>query len=112
MELPSFTTEEIWNWLGDRGVFFHDDTSNALFTSTHSQMVKCFDFLCHKNGKLYFRLKEDCYENGLKDDMGYIGDSVSQLKNDEVFEVNTHDVDDGTEIDVIEINRKLKQSEV
>ncbi|SNW62764.1 Hypothetical protein ORPV_860 [Orpheovirus IHUMI-LCC2] len=112
MDLPSFTNEEIWEWLGDRGVFFYDKTSNASFNSTSSQMMKCFDYLSHKNGKLYFRLKENCYDNGLGDVMGCIGDSLGENKSDEVFELWTHDPEDGEEFDCIEINRSLKQSEV
>lgn len=53
---------KIWDWLGDRGVFFCKEKGNVFSNSPHT-MLKCFDFVALKkiNGvdMLYLSLKSE-----------------------------------------------------
>lgn len=92
--------EYLWNWFGDREVFFCKEQDN-IFTGSCDQMKECFEILHYTHNICFWRLKPDPMSLGLIDVMGNLYDSHLEMKENELCVFTTHD-DDGEEIDVIE----------
>ena len=110
---------KIWDWLGDREVFFCRDKGN-VFSNCPRQMIKCIDFMAVKGRSLFLRLKDEqtCEVNGMCDFM----ESIASFETFETFETFEMDIDkvmeihmfqdDGDDINIIEIDKFHKQSEI
>jgi hypothetical protein len=103
----------VWDWLGDREVFFCEDEGN-IFSNSPDQMLKCIDFMAVYGRSLFLRLKDKmtCTKNNIYDCMEHIACyETYSMGRDEVMEIHMSD-EDQEPIDVIEINKFLKQDEV
>lgn len=104
---------KIWDWLGDREVFFCKEIGN-VFSNCPRQMLKCVDFMAVKGRSLFLRLKDEqtCGDNGMYDFMESIACSETFIMDtDQVMEIHMFQ-DDGDDINIIEINKFHKQTEI
>jgi hypothetical protein len=104
---------KIWDWLGDREVFFCRDKGN-VFSNCPRQMIKCIDFMAVKGRSLFLRLKDEqtCEANGMCDFMENIaGADTFEMDRDKVMEIHMFQ-DDGDDINIIELVKFHKQSEI
>lgn len=96
---PPYTFENLWNWLGDREVFFCEASQN-LFTNSCKKMLECFEILHYVDGCVFWKLKFNPRSLGLHDPMGQLYDFHSEMGNDNVGLFATHNTEG--EIDVVE----------
>lgn len=92
------TWEFLWNWLGDREVFFCNKKGD-VFSGSEEKMLECFELLHYVDGVVFWKLRPDAIKRGMCDVMGSFMDTT--LKQDEVGVFMTHD-DDGDEIGDLE----------
>jgi len=112
-ELPSFTLKQIWNFVGERGVY---SESPEHFSS-------CFDILCHYKGKLYYRMKliKDRISSSPSSNTGFFKGVtfhdpmecfISRADTgDNVTIMATHYTNRDDEIDVLENDKDISLSE-
>ena len=86
--------EFLWDWLGDREVFFCNKKGD-VFSGSQDKMLECFELLHYVDGVVFWRLHSDAIKRGMHDVMGSFMDTT--LKEDEVGVFMTHD-DDNDEI--------------
>lgn len=92
------TWEFLWNWFGDREVFFCNKKGD-VFSNSKEKMFECFQILHYVDGLVFWKLHPNCVKLGLVDPMGSFLDG--NLNENEVGVLMTHN-NDGEEIDVIE----------
>ena len=95
MKYPCFTDEQIWDWLGDREVFFCREPGD-LFTNNVQAMKESFDILHHWDGILFYRLKRK--GPNICDPL----DCLDIVGNDVKF-IGTHYEYDGPVIDTVDV---------
>jgi len=84
----------LWDWLGDRGIFFCEDTKDILLNSPKT-MLRCFTILHYTGDMVFWKLHRDADKLGIHDPLGFFLDS--DLNEDEIGLFTTH-TRDGNEI--------------
>lgn len=88
----------LWEWLGDREVFFCAEPDDIL-SSSPKKMLECFTILHEVHGLVFWQLHPNAIELGMHDTLGQFIDAI--MDDDEVGFFQTH-TDDGEEHDYLE----------
>lgn len=94
-----YNFKNLWNWLGDREVFFCK-VKGDLFTNSCETMLECFEVLHYVDGCVFWKLVSDPKSRGLCDEMGHLYDHHVERDGEHIGLFSTHNQDE--ELEVIE----------
>jgi len=89
--------EYLWNFLGDREVWFPKEKGNVM-TGSAQCMLDAFEFLVLKDNLVFWRLKKDAY---YEDPYGSFRDIAADMKPDQLSVFSLRD-NENNELDVVE----------